>query len=462
MALIVVAESPRTSRYTPAVMGQAQRHFLEWDRPLLDSVTDWLAAELGPDCSACVVALPGRRAGRRLLQALALRHGHCWTPPTVVTVGTLVDHCVLLTRPIASRSARTCAWRQALEAEGLELRPLATRLPAPGDHSGWARLAAAVRRLHGELGGEGLEFADVLADPEVAVHESERRRWQALVSVQERYSQRLSAVGLADPHDARRAALAAGRLVTHRRVVLIGAAELPGLTRSLIACLEGRVDVLIAAPPELADTFDEYGAVVTEAWRARSVPVDLERWRVAEDPTNAATSVARWLSERSAGHALTDVTIGLADPDLAPVISRCFETHDVPAHDPSGTPLSATASVRLLLAACEYLEGEGWEPFAGLLRHADMEDALARELGDDARDPAGILDLYHVHHLPATARGDVQRDRGTAKIAPELERLLGACRELLGDLARGGEAPLSECRARCRPCTRCAFRPETT
>ena len=93
-----------------------RREFLDWTSPFLPRVARWLLDEHGRDLSKLLVALPGSRAARALVDHLARLGGPELVPPRVLTQGELVDALVRVDRPVANRLGRTLAWSQALRA----------------------------------------------------------------------------------------------------------------------------------------------------------------------------------------------------------------------------------------------------------------------------------------------------------------------------------------------------------
>ncbi|MFN5906738.1 MAG: hypothetical protein ACK5A3_11855, partial [Planctomyces sp.] len=85
-----------------------ERFFAGTDRPVLLEAVDFLAGRFACgdelDLSGVVVVVPGRRAGRRLLELLVQRHGDRWPglrPPVIETFERFPEHLYPVQRPLA-------------------------------------------------------------------------------------------------------------------------------------------------------------------------------------------------------------------------------------------------------------------------------------------------------------------------------------------------------------------------
>ena len=422
-------ESPSDTPSTSAAPTEDPRRvFLGWEGPILPAACSWLRSEFGEDLSGLLVALPGSRGVRRLSELLALEATPGWRPPRIVTQGTLVDELVALERPAAGRLARTLAWRRALEAlSAFDLERVARGSTRRRDAETRLRLAETLRGLHGLLAPEGLDFEDLMREDVGPEHESERSRWSVLARAQALWRAELDTAGLCDPHEGRRAAIQAGRVADDREVVLIGVADMNELLADAIARLGAKATALVAAPEELADGFDPVGRIVPSYWTEHDVPLPVARWFVEEKPADQADRVEALLGEWSETHAAEEITVGLADEEVAPYLERRLRAAGARLRNAAGTPMAATRPYKLLAATVDYLENRGYGEFAALVRHPDAVPCLT-----DDKDPAEVLDRYHEEHLPRHARGDWA---GSKKKAHGVRSLARSLAELLGPLA---------------------------
>ena len=403
------------------------RHFLGWNEALLGKAAEWLWDEFGGNFSGVTLALPGGRAGRRLLELMTRRAAGgegAFVPPTILTAGQLTDELVRLEKPAAGRLSRTLAWDGALmRLSKKELWAIAPRPPADGDLVGRLRLAERLRTLHGELAAEGLSFADVgscgerggFGDDSWGENGGEGRRWAALAAAQGHYRDLLAEAGKCDPHEGRREAVEAGRLVdagtldngeTDRPIVLIGVVQQNAILRRVLEAVCERVVVLVGAPQEEAEGFDEYGALIKDYWREREVGIGLERWVVADNPEDQARRALGAMADWNGRHAAEEISLGVCDGELAPYLERRLAAEGVAARWAEGTPLTRTGPVMLLASLARFLDRGRFAGLAELARHPELARRVWEKLDGESLDgvkeadgPA-LLDAFQGKHLP--------------------------------------------------------------
>ena len=359
------------------------------------------------DLAGLAVALPGGRAGRLLEEALVEELRGPWTPPRLTTLGALTDVLLPARRRIASRAERELLWARALEGLDEDLR--AALVPHPPSGEGWAvwlPWARALRGLHAELAPAGLDFQAVL-DRLGNAPRAERRRWQALAAVQEAWRGLLEEAGAADPHEDRLARLRDPQWAPEiEGVVIVGAAEIPPLTRRVLQAWAAggrRLEAWIQAPEEEGPDLDAWGTPRPEAWAERPLDLSPEAWEVLPGPgelaRQAAATLARWRTERPP----EEITLGLADPGLLRLLEAAAEAVRLPLHRPGGRPLVEHPWLRLLEAAARFLEGRRTEAAAALLRHPLL---AAEAPGRDLEERSARAGLARLAEGPQALPGD--------------------------------------------------------
>jgi RecB family exonuclease len=417
-----------------------ERVFLGWKRPGLAAAVGYLEGRAAPagtlDFAGLVVAVPGARAGRRLLELLVQRadqRGTALVPPQIVTVGQLPELLYANRRPFAADLVQHLAWVEALKRTGAKrLEPLALTLPADGRLAAWLEPAKLLSQLHQELAAEDLGFEDLLALDGPGGGFLDARRWQALAEIQERYLAVLDEAGVWDKQTARRVALRRGEVRASADILLVGAADLNRVQRKFLDRAADRVTVLVVAPPELADRFDEHGCVRPEAWRDAPIELDARQIEVADAPSDQADAVLRALDCFGGRYGAEEVTVGVPDAAIVPWLVEHLEQAGIPARFAGGTPVVDSGPCRLLAAAAEYLEGRRWTAFAALVRHPAVHDWLAaRGLRGDWLTE---LDDYYARHLPHVVAGAWLGPADRSRLLRQVHR---AVEELVGPIGSG-------------------------
>jgi hypothetical protein len=394
--------------------GNLHRVFLGLDQPPLVSAAEWLIetyrteSSLGPmvDLSNALVVLPTARSQHRLLQLLvacsdvkSLR----LQPPRMMTIGSLPEQLYVAAKPLASELTQHIAWVNAIEQTPAdELQPLLGERD-PDVVIDFQSLATAISDLHIRLANDIWSFNSV--HREVSKDSSflagEARRWEVLTGIQQRYYKLLADENLWDRYGARNFS-AAGllkaneiRCQTDREIVLVGCADVNRSTSEMLRQISvsanrptdnrPQISALVAADESIADRFDEFGSVVTEAWLDATIAIEDSQILIADRPTDQAFAAAHFLAALPEESALAadQITIGLPDETHAPLVERTLRTIGLESRRLAGTPISRTAPARLLLAVRDFLIDESYDSFASLIRHPDLFDWLTASVNAD-------------------------------------------------------------------------------
>ena len=380
------------------------RVFLDWHRPTLAAAVDYLLGRFGStgtlDLSGVMVATPGSRAGRRLLEMLvdrAERENIVLSPPDIMTIGRLPERLYEAKRQFADELVQQLAWIEALKrGEPERLKKLIPNPPADEDLTGWLALGEMLARLHRELAAEGQDFQDV-ADCGRRIEEfHEGPRWQTLAEIQKSYLRILDGLDLWDLQTARLFAIRNGQCHTDAQIVLVGTADMNRAQRLMLDQVADRVTALVFAPEELADRFDGHGCVRPQSWQ--DVPVDLpdERIEVVDDPEDQAAAVVRAIASLEGKYSGEQITVGVPDERIVPHVQQYLRQCDVPARYGVGSPVVHSAPCRLLSVVADYLQGKRFSAFAALVRHPAVYDWLAAKGVPD--DWLSQIDEYFAEH----------------------------------------------------------------
>jgi hypothetical protein len=387
------------------------RVVIDWHQPALLSTAEYLIARYATraqlDLHHLLVALPGGRAGRRLLEILvdqaAARH-LALVPPRIVTVGQLPELLYDSERPHATTFTQQLAWVEALHTtDPAVLTRLAHDLPPPTDLLAWLAFGDLLATLHGELAGDGLTFADVAARGPTLPSFRESERWHALATLQASYLQVLDTLGMWDPYTARLWAITQRVCRTDCDILLVGTVDLNLTQRAMLDQVADRVTALLFTPAELAERLDAHGRVVTQAWQDSRIDLDAVDVMLVDRPNDQADAVVDALARYHGRFAADDVTLGVPDTTLLPYIQQRLDAHELPCRYGPGGALLHTEPCRLLKAMAEFLEQESFAAFANLARHP----AIDRWLTTQGISGAWLMELddYYCEHLPARMTG---------------------------------------------------------
>ena len=418
--------------------------FSDWKRPALAAAVDWLIERFSAagqlDLQKVVLALPGGRAGRRLLEILvaeAERRQLQLCPPRMVTAGKLPELLYQAKRPFAEPLTQQLAWTEAFRRGDPYLHEaIALKLPAENDLAARLSLGETLAGVHCELAGDGLNFADV-AERGCRLKgfpASEIARWKALAEIQKHYLAILDGLGLWDMQTARQVAIDRKECRTEARVVLIGAADLNRSQRMILDQVADRVTALVFAPEELADHFDEHGCIRPAAWLTHKVPISDAQIEVAEGPADQAEAVVRAIAGFEGRYNTEQIVVGMADEQIVPEVEQRLRRCGLPVRYGVGTSVSRSAVFRLLAAAADYVESSSFSALAALVRHPSIHEWLLTKAipGDWLSE----MDRYQGEHIPRALgspwQGEGRSREAVAKVYATIECL---CRPLQTDWA---------------------------
>jgi ATP-dependent helicase/nuclease subunit B len=458
------------------------RHFLGWDTPALPAATAVMAethaAADAIDMGGAAVVLPGARAGRRLKELLvaeAARRGRRLVPPQVLTIGHLPELLVRSDAPVADAELCRRLWLRELRALPPESREvLFPRAPAHDDLRGWFALADAVGGLHRTVGAAGRSFADV-ARRCVELHD-DSPRWHVLAGLQLNVTAELQRMGLVDREQVRMDAVAAGRVDCDVDLWLVGVAEMPLIVRGMLQRVPARrLRVLVHAPQDMADAFDELGCVRPDYWLRAEIELPDEQVILVSHPSTQAREAAAAVARLNGAFAADEVVIGVPDAEVVPTLEREFAsagvatrymagegderapdfrllTAGIPARYAAGVPIERTSPYRLLQAIADVLREHSFEAAAALVRHPAFGEWLKRRRWQVDHPGAAAfrgsdgwleqLDTFLCERLPYTLTGEMSGEGGRGRVVAEALRTALLGERMLGGLS--GMRPLCE------------------
>lgn len=415
-------------------MPQVTRHFLPWNRPVLELAGEWLMQQAGHgllDLSSLLVVVPTRNAGRRLREILAqLAHerDRAILPPQVVPpefLLSLVSECEAKDRETAGPEQTLLAWVRVLKSADLaRYRALFPVDPVNQDFNWALGMAEGFVDLRRTLGEAGLEIADVVQILRDDLEEIDR--WKELAKLEKEYKETLRRVKLADLQTVRRDQAGTPEIPDGiKRVVVIGTPDPAPLALQVLKALatELPMEVLVYAPESLAETFDAWGRPVVDYWTQHAIEIPDWKETVRVVPhalAQADLAVARIKGyESPADYA----AIGVLDEEIFPALERRLETAGIAPFNPQGVPLRTQGVVHFLRALRDLMKSRAYRPFIELLRCPDYAMFLSSQsMFWDTSRVFEEFDQVYQKHLPQDLR-DVRHFLRSGRYTATLEQI---------------------------------------
>jgi hypothetical protein len=388
-----------------------RRKFIDWRRPVLPTAAELIChdrVERGRlDLDNVIIGVPTASAARRLLEILVERadsRSLTLLPPRIQTTGTIPELLYDPKRPFASDFAQQLTWVRALkETDRQRLKRVFPTLPNDSDSWAWLALGRMLATLHTELAADAFDFEHVVTRGGELATFNEADRWQVLADVQRKYLSILDGLDLWDKQTARLVAIKQGEFHTDKEIVLVGTVDMNLAQRQILDAVAEHVTAIIAAPQELESRFDSHGCLEPEAWQDVPLGVQTEQIEIVDGPGDQADAIVRAIASWKGKYAADEITIGVADARLVPMVTQRLAECDIRSRYGAGRPIASTGPFQLLQVLADYVETGHYSDFAALVRHPAVTQWLATQLPGDV---LSAVDDYHARHLPYRLTGD--------------------------------------------------------
>ncbi len=382
-----------------------RQEFLDWRYPALPAAVEYLLGTYRRndiwDLDRVAIVLPGARAGRRLRELLLAKadgENVVFFPPRIGTVGQLPEWLYEAKLPFASPMEQRLAWAAALrQTPATVLVKFLPQLPTQENDPQWLEWGSLLWRQHRELAGEGLDFQQVADGGAVLDEFHEAERWHALSAVQRRYLRILDSIGLWDRQTARLYAIEHHECQIDVELLLIGAVDMNRSLRQMLDAVARQVTVLIHADPQMADHFDRFGCLRPERWLEAVIPLPEEGIQQVDGPDDQCRAVVQCLNEWQPSVAACEVTVGVPDESLVPLLEQHLQAGGYAVRWGPGRPMEAGRPVRWLRAVVDLLQQNRFENLAELMRHPDTEAWLQQQFEWSAASLCELDQHQHDH-----------------------------------------------------------------
>ena len=447
---VIPADGVPARRETTVEHMPITRQFLDWNKPALPAVADWLISRYAAadelDLSKVILVFPGRRAARRMLELLVQRGGAKWPamiPPRMVTFNQFPELLYPQKLQLADDLTQLLVWHKALYA--VPMHEISAAMPNRPDEqsvSAWMALCESLRKQHEELAADGMEFDEVHQKLAQSDDVEESDRWKALRRIQSEYLWQMDELKLWDCQAARLIAVQMNECRTDSDIILIGTVDMNRIIRQMLDQVADRVTSLIHAPESEANAFDDYGCVKPAQWEKRLLNIGIEMTRIADSPLDQARAAMQELASFGGCFRADDITVGVADDTMVPTLLQALADAGVEGQWPVGMEIRETRPYQLLTALALHIASARDElpadfaTLSDLVRHPDVNDwidaHLTQYLPDDMalaaqRTWLSELDQYTADHLqtaPGAMLGPAPRRVIVAEVCRAVESLL--------------------------------------
>ena len=377
--------------------------FLGWDRPWTNLFAGWLERE--PDrLRRRLVVVPTRESGRRLREWLvsqtcqngsgAILGPRVATPEDFFRPGEAMPDAI-----------RWAGWLGVLrEVKNDEVAALFPSGVADKDDVWRLAVVRQIEQARESLISGNADFAEVAKRlPE------DNDRWTELAQLERRVVSAWKKWGFADPVGAKRDR--ARNPVCPQgvdEIILAGITDPAWLAVEAWRRLGGQkipITILVGAPVELQQSFDDWGRPRPELWSDR-------RQHATPEPTAAlvaadGVALAEAVVQTCANRGNHDVAVGVCDSTFAPAVARRFQEAGWPTFDPEGIPLAKDGWPELLEAFAGALDAP--DDFAAIIRVARHPVAWTEWLKDyGAKASFAALDEWEVEHAASNVAASIE------------------------------------------------------
>lgn len=417
--------------------------FLNCGIPLVDAVTEWLAAKAKINNEGVyslehiLVVVPTRQSGRQLRYALAQKFkGHGLIPPSVematrlatpedqsLTVASKYETAALLIQFLHSADIADKEWPALFPAD----------VPRGKDSSvSVLSLADQLEDIWSALSAGGLLMSDVSKNEKAqnileAATGDEVQRWVELADFENRFFEMMEAQGLR--HHAKSLTLAVKDPVELpagiERIVLPGLVDPTPVLYGVLKTYSTKnpsleIDVLIHADKSDADKFDEWGRPRIDSWTGEKAPalsLKDEDIVLSSNAQSLADEVASNFPEADSDFELP--ALGLADSSLYPALEAALLSHGFSEiNNPERHKLSASSLGHIVnnLITLFTSDAPEFSTFASIVRENDFLEMFGNDLRSHILKE---LDEYQNEFVPAEMPRSLDEVKGGGTESPK-------------------------------------------
>jgi len=386
-------------------------HFLGWDKPVAATAAQFILKNARPPLvklDHTLIVAPTREAGRGLREKMTVL---CRQKKTALLGARIVTPLFFIQaqgndeKAAAKPIVQSAFIKTLLSLRGDDCPTLFPRGIPQNNHQ-WAFAAAnLIQGLRDDLSDAGASINSVLEK-----HSSELQelpRWQDLGRIEKLYLENLDKAGLQDPCLLKLAGSRAPVVPPEISQIIIASVPDPSLL-ALTALGElskkVEVEILVMAPVELRDHFDDWGRPRPDKWRDRliDIPAPEKNIMIAGQPGAQAQAAGDLI--QAGEHHLADVCVGVPDRAVIPYLQDKLESAGITAFDPADRPVKDHHLYHLVKAWRQLTDNSSFANAAAFLRMVNILNYLQAARGVCASGLLSELDLLQNRALPQTLR----------------------------------------------------------
>ncbi|MCX6857824.1 MAG: PD-(D/E)XK nuclease family protein [Verrucomicrobia bacterium] len=405
----------------PLLNAGATRVFLGWEKPLVQSVAEYLAAGWDGtgalDLSDWMIVVPTKHASRRLREALALlasTRDAAVLPPLTVTPDFLSSPERRRDLQAAGQVETLLLWTAGMLKLDLEdYRHLFPVDPVERTFSWALKTAGDLLQVRETLNENGLSLEDAARMLEKS--EMEPERWRDLGRLEKQCIAATEDLGFTDWQVARREAAAKGDLPeTVRRIMIAGVLDPSALAIQALDRYSRSlpVQVLIFAPQTShSGYFDPWGRPLAELWLTEPIHIEKPETRIHQGGTPAAQAAQAMELLSSHSKPGEIAAIGVADVEISAPLEKTLAEHDIGAYDPAGRRMGTHGVFHLLRLLSQLAASRSFSAASQLMRCPDIAKTIRVMAEKQTRiDPSLTRLLNDLDELASEALPDTLDD----------------------------------------------------
>lgn len=349
------------------------RFFLGWNKPFIDSTTEYLmqsAAEAPSTGSAytdlgeIMVVVPSERAGRELLKSLAIASDARKRPLLSPRIATAKQAIEQLLRQESSLLTSVLQEHRFLVATSA-VHPKASFAQT-------FSLSQRVNALRSELYMHLLslrEAFELLVEQQIP--DTQVKIWEEFLAIEQRYLQDLGTDKLCDPIEAAKHLQSEGPTIRSpfSSVILAGCADVQPLLLALVHCCNLEHQCLVFAPEEKQDCFDENGRILPQQWQLETCHVRDEDLLIVSESFEQSWTIRSWIEKKKNILQPQSIAVATCDPQTTSAITLELKSCGITCKANAGRNFSESNAGSFLKALYTFVVMPSHTQFENVLLH---------------------------------------------------------------------------------------------